>query len=868
MKEEKTGGKKQSGEETHLKALGLLGGPPPGSNTSAIDVKDGKIVRIRPLHFNWKYKPEEYNAWKLEARGRVFEAGTKTLPAPFCMSYKKRVYSPNRVKYPLKRVDWNPEGERHPENRGISKYKRISWDEATDIIASEIKRVQAEYGPYAILCQGDGHGETKNVHASHGCHTNLLVLMGGFTLQTRNPDSWEGWYWGAKHMWGMEPCGLQVPLSNVIKDMSENTDMILFWGFDPETTPWGFHAQMSSRMSYWFTELGIESIYICPDLNYGAAVHADKWVPVKPNTDAALHLAIAYVWITEGTYDKDYVATHTVGFDKYEDYVLGKEDGIPKTPEWASPLCGVPVWTIKALARKWASRNRNTTVAHYCGGSYIRGPYSTEPARQEICLLAMQGIGKPGRHQLNMCGGWPRGEIWPDLQPAYNGIHFGLGYGSSVPKQFIPRDLIHEAILNPPISWYGTTLASMPTEDQFVKYKYPIPKEEGGTEIHMIWTDAPCWTTCWNEGNRMMEAFRSRKIEFVLAQHPWLENDCLFADIILPSNTKFEEDDIQADNCSGQFNIIYPEGKCIEPIGESKSDYEVVCEIAKKLGMYEEYTQGRTVEEWIKFGFDNSGVDTMISWEDLKEKKYFIVPTASDWKDDPVSLMGFYEDCDNNPLQTPTGKIEIYSQGLDESFPGDKERPPVPHWVPDGATHQESLQSARAKDYPLLIVSNHPRWRVHAQGEDISWFREIPTCKVKGPDGYLYQPLWIHPIDASQRGIKNGDIVKIYNERGAVLGGAFVTERIIPGAVSQDHGASVDEIIPQELDRAGNNNAIAPAGLTSKNATGMATSGYLVEVEKVTMAQMEEWKRQYPEAFERGYDPASGLRFDGWVIKV
>ena len=140
---------------------------------------------------------------------------------------------------------------------------------------------------------------------------------------------------------------------------------------------------MTSRLCYWFTELGIKQIYICPDLNYGAAVHADKWIPILPNTDAALQLAIAYLWITEGTYDKEYVATHTVGFDKFEEYVLGKEDGIAKTPKWAAEKRGVPSRIIKALAREWAAKR--TTIAHGLGGPYIRGPYSHEPARLEVC---------------------------------------------------------------------------------------------------------------------------------------------------------------------------------------------------------------------------------------------------------------------------------------------------------------------------------------------------------------------------------------------------------------------------------------------------------------------------------------------------
>jgi len=848
-------------ERTVIRTIGLTGvcgGGAPG----VADVKDGKIVRVRPLHYDWKYTREELNPWKFTRNGKTLEAPMKSLPSPYSLAYKKRAYSPNRIKYPLKRVDWDPNGERHPENRGKSKYKRISWDEAAGLVASEIKRVQEKYGPYAILAQADGHGECKTVHAPHGCQTLLLDKIGGYTQQIRNPDSWEGWYWGSMHVWGSGWVGMMAPFDNVMKDVSENTELLLCWGCDPETTPWGFCGQLASRLCYFWAEAGIKQVYICPDLNYGAAVHADKWIPVLPNTDVALQLAIAYTWMIEGTYDKDYVATHTVGFDKFEDYVLGKEDGIPKTPEWASPKCGVPEWTIKALAREFATRT--TSIAHYFGGSYIRGPYSHEPARLESILLGMQGLGKPGVHQTLISWlGMPRANKPPSahlIKAAFSDTgakevkerilkphaHTFLVHT----KQHIPKTLIHKAIPNPPVSYFGTGAIAVPVEDQFVKYTYPIPKEEGGTEIHMIWTDTPCRTTCWNGGNETIEAFRNPKIECIVAQHPWLENDCLLADIILPSNTTFEVDDIVTNTVDGgiEFQSVGLQKQAIKPIGESKSDYEVVLEVARKLGMYDEVTGGKTVEEWIKAVFDSVGLPDVISWEEFQEKGYVVFPPASDWKKDPAGLFEFYKDPEGHPLPTPSGKLEFYSERLAMHFPDDKERPPVPHWIEKSEMHDERLSSERAKKYSLLLMSNHGRWRVHAQCDDISWTREAPTCKVKGPDGYMYEPLWMHPSTAEKRGINGGDIVKVYNQRGAVLGGAYVTERLMPGVVYIDHGARVDSVIPGELDRGGAIDLIAPDGITSKNCPGMATSGYLVEAEKVTMGQMEEWKKQYPEA--------------------
>jgi molybdopterin guanine dinucleotide-containing S/N-oxide reductase-like protein len=841
------------GESTVVRGLCFIG-IPADSNSVQVECDDGKIIRIRPLHYDWKYP--DLKPWKMHARGKTFSPSMESLIPPFTLGYKNRVYSPNRVLYPLKRVDWDPNGERNPQNRGISKYKRISWDEALDLVVSEIRRIKKQYGMEAILSQSDGHGETAVVHAAHGCNRRLLRMLGGYTLQTRNTDSWEGWYWGAKHVWGCESLGQMVPVTNVMWDVSKNTDAILFWGCDPETTPWGFNGQLASRLSYWFTDIGIKSIYVAPDLNYGAAVHADKWIPVLPNTDAALYLAIAHVWLSEGTYDQEYVKSHAVGFEKFREYVLGEEDGIPKTSQWAAPITGVPSYTIKALARYWGKKTVSIGIGN--GGPGVRGPYSTEPARLQVLLLAMQGVGKPGVHQFKMIewGLYNKKSNIPLPGPKYVPVvlaaHRGWSY-TDTPPQFIPKDLIHDAILDAPISWYGTTLSRDSVDQQFIKYTYP---REGGTELHMIWTDTPSWVTCWNDTNSYVRALQDPKIEFILAQHPWMENDCQLADLVLPSLTVMEADDIGVETLSGQFSCLFYEPKAIKPRGESKSDYEIVCAIAERFGVLEEYTCGRTVEEWIKFGYENSGAAGEITYEELKEKGYYVVPPEVDWEKNKAGLIDFYEDPEGNPLTTPSGKIEFYSARLAEHFPEDNERPPVPHWIAEGESHQESRDGKRGKEFPLLVISNHPRWRVHSQHDDMTWLREIHTCKVKGPDGYYYEPLWIHPSDAAPRQIGDGDVVRIYNERGAVLAGAWVTERIRPGAVYIDHGARWDPIAPGVLDRGGAINTITPHNTTSKNAAGMVCSGFLVEIE---LAHLDELRKAYPEAFNRPYRADAGL---------
>jgi trimethylamine-N-oxide reductase (cytochrome c) len=148
--------------------------------------------------------------------------------------------------------------------------------------------------------------------------------------------------------------------------------------------------------------------------------------------------------------------------------------------------------------------------------------------------------------------------------------------------------------------------------------------------------------------------------------------------------------------------------------------------------------------------------------------------------------------------------------------------------------------------------------------DDNDWFHEIVTCKVRGDDGYMYEPVWLHPSDAEKRGIKDGDIVEVFNERGIVLGGAKVWERIIPGAIYMDHGSRADFIVPGKIDRGGAINLITPHNTTSKNCAGMVCSGFLADVRK---CDIEGMRKQYPEVFNRPYNKDSGLVFERVIVK-
>ena len=547
-----------------------------GGEMTAVDAKDGKIVRIRPMRIDANYTVEELagSLWSLEAQGKTFTPAMKTAPNYFALAYKNRVYSKNRVGYPLKRVDWEPGGD--PEkinaaNRGRSKFERISWDEALDIMESEIRRIIDTYGPYSVFTIGeDGHRESKDLHAGGGMHSNLMSKLGGYTRETRTPDSVEGWYWGAKHVWGSgsnKGLGMIAPPQtgynswNVIKDITEYSELICFDAGDWELTQ-NYGSQFWSRLLKFWEEIGKEFVIVDPFCNYTAVCHPEmKWIPILPNTDVAFDYGVIYVWLTEGLYDKEYVATHTVHFDKLEDYVLGREDGIPKTPEWAAERCGVPEWTIKAYARNVAKKV--TSHAHFSSGS-VKTPYSHEPGRTGAYKLALQGLGKPGVQQLHLnASSMAKANIARSTSAPYSSINQCRMFYPNV--QSIPRTMVAEALTEGHVKWWGSPcIVYVETSEQFQEFNYPAdpkaalamqqamaqamgmepPTEEPRiSKVHMLWSEKPCNMNCWDGGFNFQDAIRTNEVEFFVTNHQWLENDSLFADLVLPVTTCVEDND-------------------------------------------------------------------------------------------------------------------------------------------------------------------------------------------------------------------------------------------------------------------------------------------------------------------------------------
>lgn len=778
-------------------------------------VKDEKVVRITPIEF--EKKEAATGTWSVTAKGKTFIPPSKTTISPHGLAQRSTIYSDRRLLYPLKRVDFDPNGERNTQNRGISKYERISWDEALDIVANEIKRVKTVHGNGAIFGSHSSHHLWGNV-GYYICSLFRFLNAIGSTKMVINPDSWEGWYWGASHHYGNSMRNGAAEPYGQLDDCLKNAELIVFWSSDPDSTSGTYAAFEGTIRRQWAKELGIEMIHIDPYHNTTAAFLGGKWIAPNPGTDPALALAISYVWISEGLYDKDYVENRTTGFKEWSDYIMGIEDGVPKTPEWQESETGVDAATVRALARKWGTRKtylsaggKGTTF-----GGANRSATGIQWARAMVCLMAMQGLGKPGVNFGGLQYGTP---VDPNFYfPGYaEGGFSGDLEGSAVAVQLyqrmaqlpsmntvaqkVPRLRIPEAILNGTTDGYPTDPRSL--ERQFAKFSYPSP---GHSPVRMMYKYGGSHFGTSMDSNRLAKAYQAESLEFVVNQSIWDEGEAKFADIILPACTNFERWDIgEWGNCAGyslhnemQLNhrVITMQHKCIEPLGESRSDFQIFLDITKRLGLSSYFAEGHTELEWCKMIFEASDVSKKISWKKFLEKGYFVVPSEEEqmkippsmnWyaegrkKDvpEPFPLPSEYREKFGHGLQTQSGKIEFVSSSL-ARFGKDPDRPALNRYIPAWEGKRSTELVGR---YPLQMISPHPRFsfHTHQDGKD-SFINDIEEHRIL-VDGWYYWVARINPEDAAARNIGNKQLVRLYNDRGSVICAALITNRIKPGVV-------------------------------------------------------------------------------------
>ncbi|MGI5939145.1 MAG: molybdopterin-dependent oxidoreductase [Thermoleophilia bacterium] len=854
-----------------------------------VDIKDGKIIRIYPMDLD----NNDAESWCIEARGKKFTPPRRTTVAPYTAGHKSMIYSPKRVLTPLKRVDFDPNGERNPQNRGTSGYEPISWDEALDICCSEIKRIKRTYGPGTMLTTCGSHhlwGIVGYRHSAYVRWSNLVGMVWG----THNPDSWEGWHWGGMHMWGFSHRNGIPEQYGLLEDALKHTDMIVFWSADPDTTGGGIYSAFESTVRrLWLKELGVKMVFVDPYYNHTAGLIADKWFSPRMGTDVAFGLGIAYTWLTEDLYDKEYVETRTHGFGEWKAYVLGESDGVPKTPEWAENECRIPARDIRAFAREWGSKKTMLAAGSLGGwGGAGRSATGNEWARTMIALITMQGLGKPGINLWGTCQGSPAdynitfpgyGEGAISGDPAKSGSFYRWGAQmwqgkegatanagptsnphDSTEGQMVPRLRLPEALMHERFEHRGKGFCAATIQSQFQKYEYPAP---GYGFIRMLWRYGASFIGTMTQTNRYVKAYRQPKLEFAVSQVIWFEGEAQLADIILPACTNFERWDISEfasmggygadsfDQCNNR--IVSLQKKCIEPLGESKSDYDIFAAICERLGIGELFTQGgKTDLDWVKQVFHASDISELITWDEFFEKGYFVIPPPKNKTSDDLynttALRWFAEDRvrdtpDWGPapneqiglkgLQTQSGKIEFVSNSLKNFYASegkeDPERPPLgPTYIPSWEGHHTTELFEK---YPLAMVSPHPRFSFHTMGDGKeSWMNQVKDHRVL-VGGHYYWVMRLNTKDAEERGIKNNDLIRAYNDRGSVILAAQLTERLPQGTVhSYESCAEYDPIgTPGESpDQGGCINILTNIRYITPTSQGMSNGSCLLQVEK------------------------------------
>jgi len=651
-------------------------------------------------------------------------------------SYRRRQYHPGRLKYPMKRIG----------KRGEGKFERITWDEALETLATQLKRVKEQYGNSALFIPY-GTGSYSNTNGSHVAR-RLLNLYGG-CLGAYNSYSWACISQATPTVYGTSVCGNQ-------RQDWVNSKYIIMWSWNPAEMRDGTNSDFFIKKA---RENGAKVICIDPRMSMSAVSLADEWIPIRPGTDTALMSAMAYVIITENLHDKDFIHRCCVGFDEtqmpagmekeesYKDYILGTRDGIPKTPDWAEQITSIPRTKIIQIAREYAT---NKPSILYQGYGMQRRAYGEQCVRAGAVLASITG-------NVGVSGGWASGLA---LQ-ADDGGPFWTAFpsGPNPIKTRIPTFLWTEAVLRGKEMTQEDGVTGADKLDNDIKLIYAVASNTLINQHANV--------------NRTAEILKDEsKIEFIAVQDQFLTPSGKFADLILPVCTQFETYGIQ-DGWKYGDEVILAQ-KIVEPPFETKSDYQICSELAEKLGIKEEFTEGRDEREWVDWiltEYRNSRFPDVPNVDKFESSNKGV--HTNKIKNPAIAFEEFRKDPKKNPLPTESGKIEIFSKKLYERN-NPREIPPIPKYIQEW----ESPFGEEAKKYPLQAVGHHYKQRVHSTHDNNDWLNEA-----------FPQRVFINPLDASKRGIKNGDEVKVFNDRGAMIIPCRLTNKMMPGVIDIPQGA-------------------------------------------------------------------------------
>ncbi|HKF64776.1 MAG TPA: molybdopterin guanine dinucleotide-containing S/N-oxide reductase [Dongiaceae bacterium] len=714
-------------------------------------------------------------------------------PSPIINSLAGAVYHRSRIERPMVRAGYLADGiARDRAKRGAEPFVPVSWDKALALVAAELARVKATHGNEAIYAGSYGWGSAGRLHNACNLLHRFLNLFGGFT------DSVGSYSCAAAEAVVPHILG---DFNQVLKtqtdwrSIAENSRLVLaFGGMPPKNSQIASGGQGNHGTRDWLKrahQSGVEFVYVGPVMSDMADFLGAEWIRPRPNSDTALMLGMAHTLLAEGLHDRAFLDRYTTGFERFRAYLMGESDGRPKTADWVSALTGLEAETIRGLARRMAGARSMITISW----SLQRGDHGEQSYWAAITLAAMLGqIGLPGGGI-----GFGYSNTGNMGAPAEGISRQRIPEGENPIDRFIPVARIADMLLNP-----GTTI-----DFDGQRITYPdirLIYWAGGNPFHHH-----------QDLNRFLGAWR--KPETVIVHEPWWTPLARYADIVLPATTTFERNDIGG---ATRDPFILAMQKAIEPVAEARDDYRIFADLAARFGIAEAFTEGRSEMEWLRHFYEADREQLFRRNIDLPEFESFWAAGHVELPapDQPiVFLEAFRRAPDLYPLPTPSGKIEIFSEKV-ASF-GYDDCPGHAAWIEPA----EWLGSPLAARYPLHLISNQPSTRLHSQ-LDIGVVSG--DGKVKGRE-----PVWIHPSDAAPRGIADGDIVRVFNDRGAVLAAAVVTERVQPCAIQLATGAWYDPEspgAPGSLCKHGNPNVLTLDKGTSRLGQGPSAHSCLVDV--------------------------------------
>ena len=739
-------------------------------------------------------------------------------PSPLLANIPGSTDHPARVAQPYVREGWLIDGPGPTDRRGFDQYVPVEWDEVYDLVAAELGRIIDRYGNEAIYGGSYGWASAGRFHHAQSQLHRFLNVLGGYVSSVNTYSNAAGEVILDRVAGNMRDLIFKATSWDAI---AEQTDLVLAFGGMPlknsAVSPGGSSRHSMRDNLIRAANRGCEFLVFSPCRDDLMSELNGEWYAPRPGSDVPIMLGMAWVLETEGLIDRPALDRYTVGYDVFRQYLLGISDGEPKTPEWAADISGIPAESITAIARRLVQGRTLINTSW----SLQRTQYGEQAPWMALTLAAMVGqIGLPG-------GGFGFG--YGSMSSVGETSHsFGAPLFSQLENrvtQYIPVARVADMLLHPgePFDFDGKSLT------------YP--------EIHaVVWAGGNPFHHHQDLG-RVRQAFG--RPDTVIVADPYWTPMARHADIVLPSTVSLERDDIGA---ASTDSLLVAMRQAVPVNANARNDFDMYAAIAGRLGKGEAFTEGKSSDEWVRAIYESWRERTVRRWPDLppydafQEDGFVEIPMP----DSPtVMLEAFRADPDSRPLATPSGRIEIFSQAID-SF-GYADCAGHPTWyAPD-----EWLGADMAERFPLQLVANNPRTRLHSQ---LDMGAGSQASKIHGRE-----PMRMHPDDASARGISDGDVVRVFNDRGSVLAGVIVSDAVRQSVVQLSTGAWFDPV--QTSDGAtfcahGNPNVLTRDIGTSRLGQGCAGQHALVDVER--------WDKPLPPI--RAYDPPvydHDIRADG-----